>query len=63
MAMAQNKLERLEKLLTGISRTQQNSTDFETADATARDIEFALELLSDYRAELEPEVTEERIAA
>lgn len=61
--MSQDKLIKLETVLKGISRSQHHSTDFETADATARDIEFALELLSDYRAELELEATEERIAA
>jgi hypothetical protein len=55
----QERIDKLEKVIRSMASTAQNSTDFDTADAIGQSADFALELLTDLRADLEPEVTEE----
>jgi hypothetical protein len=59
----QERITKLETVIKSMAREAQNSTDFECADSIARSADYALELLFDLRADLEPEITEERIAA
>ena len=46
--MASDKLTKLEAVLKGISRTAQESEDYENGDAIGRSVAYALELLEDY---------------
>jgi hypothetical protein len=60
---AQDRITKLERLINAIARDAQGLEDFETADQIGRTLEAMREELADLRAELEPEVTEERVAA
>lgn len=59
----QERIEQAERMVKGMMRDGQNCGDIEAADSINRTGNVALELLFDLRAELEPEVTKELIAA
>jgi hypothetical protein len=59
----QERLNKVERMVKGMMRDAQASNDYEMVDSISRTGHAALELLFDLRAELEPEVTDELIAA
>jgi hypothetical protein len=59
----QERIEKVERMVKGMMRDAQASEDFEMVDSISRTGFAALELLFDLRAELEPEVTDELLAA
>ncbi len=64
---AQERIEKIERTIKAMKRDGMSCAeacgDYEAGDSINLTAECALELLCDLRAELEPEVTDERIAA